>query len=325
MSSYLVRRLLLVIPTLLLASFIVFSMIRLIPGDVVNQMVMERATVGGYHHEGADEEMRVKIRHDLGLDVPIYVQYGRWLGDLVLRGDLGYSLWKETKVTDEIAARIPVTLELAFMALVASSLIAFPIAIFSAIRQDTVLDYMGRSLAIICIAVPSFWIGTMVMVFPPIWWGWSPPVDLIRFVDDPLGNLQMFIIPAVLLGMMLSGITMRWLRTMMLEVLRQDYIRTAWSKGLRERVVITRHALKNALIPVITLWGLQIRGLIGGTVIIEQIFCLPGLGRLTLEAIFKRDYTIVSGVMISLAVFILLLNVLVDLSYSWVDPRIRYK
>ena len=322
MTNYLVKRLLLMIPTLFIASLLVFLSVRLIPGDIVDQMTMERTSGGGFGAVAKDK-VKAQIIKELGFDVPIYIQYARWLRNIVLHGDLGKSLWKETNVTEEIAARMPVTFEIVGMSMVLSILISFPIAIISAIRQDTVVDYTGRSFAILLLSIPAFWMGTMIMVFPPKWWGWSPAVKLIPFSEDPLGHLQMFIVPSAVLAMAFSGITMRTLRTMMLEVMGQDYIRTAWAKGLRERVVIVRHALKNALIPVITLIGLQLRGLISGTVIIEQIFALPGLGRLTIEAAFKRDYTIISGVTLTMAVITLLLNLIVDLSYAWVDPRIN--
>ncbi len=318
MRAYLIRRLFALIPTMLFATLIVFCAIRLIPGDIIDLMISQ--------HDVSDEEVsRASIEKALGLDVPIYQQYARWMKDLVLHGDLGESLWQDTKVSEEIMARLPVTLELGAIALTIGLIIAIPVGVFSAIRQDTGVDYMGRSFAILLLAIPPFWMGTMIMVFPPIWWGWSASVILIPFTEDPLGHLQMYIVPSAVLAMTFSGITMRFLRTMMLEVMSQDYVRTAWAKGLKERVVIIRHVLKNALIPVITLIGLQLRGLIGGAVIIEQIFALPGLGSLTIESAFKRDYTIISGIMIFLAVFTLLLNLLVDLSYAWVDPRIRYK
>lgn len=316
MSAYILRRLLLIIPTLFVASLIIFAIIRLIPGDIIDQMASERIYFS--------EMDRADLEHHLGLDVPIYVQYGRWMAG-VFRGDFGESLWKRTPVTADIAERLPVTIELGLLAIVIGLIIALPIGVYSAIRQDTVGDYIGRSFAIAAIAVPGFWIGTMVMVFPSLWWGWSPPVKLIPFTRDPAGNLGMFIIPAVIMGMALSGVTMRMTRTMMLEVLRQDYIRTAWSKGLRERVVVIRHALKNALIPVVTIMGLQIPILVGGSVIMEQIFVLPGIGRLMLEAIFERDYPIVSGVMLVIATFVLLVNLLVDVSYSFLDPRVKLR
>jgi len=317
MRTYIIRRLLLIIPTLILASLIVFFMIRLIPGEVIDMMVGE--------HEVVTKMDREAIEHALGLDVPIHVQYGRWVGDIVLHGSLGNSLWKQIPVTGLILERLPVTLELGLLALIVAQLVALPIGIYSSIRQDTWGDYIGRSFAIMCIAVPGFWIGTMIMVFPALWWRWSPAVILIRFTEDPIGNLQMFIIPAIVLGMLMSGMTMRMTRTMMLEVLRQDYIRTAWSKGLTERVVVMRHALKNALIPVITIIGFQLPVLIGGAVIMEQIFALPGIGRLMLDAIFQRDYPIVSGVMLFLAFFVLLINLGVDLTYAFLDPRVHYR
>jgi peptide/nickel transport system permease protein len=200
-----------------------------------------------------------------------------------------------------------------------------PIGIYSAIRQDTAGDFIGRSFAIICIAVPSFWLGTMVMVFPSIWWNWSPPARYITFFQDPSQNLELFIIPAILLGMSMSGTTMRMLRTTMLEVLRQDYIRTAWSKGLRERVVILRHGLKNALIPVVTVIAGQIPVMLGGAVIIEQIFNLPGMGRLFLDSIMGRDYPYVQGINVFLAVIGMFIILATDLSYAYLDPRIRYR
>ncbi|MBL7119561.1 MAG: ABC transporter permease [Dehalococcoidia bacterium] len=319
MRGYITRRLLLIIPTVLLATLMVFFVVRLIPGDIIDLMIAENpvGTTG--------DVTRQALEHDLGLDVPIHVQYVQWLGDIFLHGDLGDSLWTSTSVTEEILSRLPVTFELGLMALVVALLIAIPIGVYSAIRQDTVGDYIARSFAILCIAVPGFWLGTMVVVFPSLWWGWSPPIMLIPFTEDPMGNLGMFILPAVVLGMAMAGVTMRMSRTMMLEVLRQDYIRTAWSKGLRERVVIMRHALKNALMPVITIVGLQVPILIGGAVIIEQIFCLPGIGRLVLNATFARDYPIVTGVMFVMALFILVVNLIVDLTYAYLDPRVQYR
>ena len=265
------------------------------------------------------------IKSSLGLDLPIHVQYGRWIGGIVTRGDFGTSLWRNSPVIEEIFQRLPVSMELGIMAIIIALLIAFPIGIYSAIRQDTIGDYIGRTINIIFISVPFFWTGVMVVVFSSIWFRWIPPIEYVSFLEDPLTNLEMFIIPALILGSNLSGITMRMTRTMMLEVLRQDYIRTAWAKGLRERVVITRHALRNALIPVVTIIGVQIPVVIGGAVIAEQIFVLPGIGRLTLDAIGSRDYPIISGVNLVIACTVLLNNLLIDLTYSYIDPRIRYK
>ena len=228
--------------------------------------------------QGITKIDRQSLEHKLGLDVPIYIQYGHWVDNIILHGDLGKSLWEDTPVIDEIKARWPVTLELGILALLVTQLIAFPIGIYSALRQDSWGDYLGRSFAILCIAVPTFWLGILVIVYPAIWWGYSPPITLIQFTVNPIGNLQMFIVPAVVLGISGAGGNMRIIRTMMLEVLRQDYIRTAWAKGLRERVVVMRHALKNALIPVVTMIGYQLPVIVGGAVIVENIFSLPGLG-----------------------------------------------
>ena len=211
----------------------------------------------------------------LGLDVPAHVQYVRWIGNILMHGDLGNSLRWKTPITEEILRRIPVTFEVGLLALILSQLVAVPIGVYSALRQDTIGDYVGRTFAIFGIAVPGFWLATMVMVYPSIWWNWSPPVLYVPFSEDPLENLKTVLVPAIVLGMSMSGVTMRMSRTMMLDVLRQDYVRTAWSKGLRERLVVFRHALKNALIPVITYIGLMIPVLIGGQVVIEKIFALP--------------------------------------------------
>ncbi len=317
MTAYIIRRLLLIIPIFILVTMIVFALVRLIPGDVVDQMIAE--------HGRITEFARSELEAALGLDVPIYVQYGRWISGIFLRGDIGTSLWQHTPVMDDIIARVPVTLELCVLGVIVALIISFPIGIYSGIRQDTAGDYIGRSFAIACIALPGFWIGTMIMVFPALWWGWAPPMIYVPFFKNPAENLMQFIIPAAVLGMALSGVTMRMTRAMMLEVLREDYIRTAWSKGLKESVVIIRHAMKNALIPIVTLIGLQVAPLIGGAVIIEQIFCLPGIGLYLLGAIFSRDYPKVCGAVLFTAIFVLLLNLVVDLTYAYLDPRVQYR
>lgn len=322
MRAYIIRRLILIIPTLLLVTLVVFFTVRLIPGDIIDQML---ANQGPTQSEGSDMEFnKAKLRQMLGLDVPVHVQYVRWVGNL-LRGDLGKSLWKDLPVRDELMRRFPVSFELGALAMVVGLVMAIPIGVYSAIRQDSIGDYVGRSIAIFFVAVPSFWLGTLIMVYPSIWWNWSPSMEYIPFAQNPLGNLGMFIIPAVILGMVLSGSTMRITRTMMLEVMRQDYIRTAWAKGLKERVLVIRHALKNALIPVITLVGLQVPVLVGGSVILESIFVLPGVGLLLVDTINRRDYPILSGINVFMAVFILLVNLLTDLAYGFLDPRIRYR
>jgi peptide/nickel transport system permease protein len=234
-------------------------------------------------------------------------------------------LWKGTPVINDIAERWPVTVELGILALIVTQLIALPIGVYSAVRQDSWGDYIGRSFAIFCIAIPNFWLAILVIVYPSIWWHYTPSIILIPFSQDPIGNLKMFIIPAIVLGMSGAGSNMRLMRTMMLEVLRQDYIRTAWSKGLRERVVVLRHCLKNALIPVVTMIGYQLPVIVGGAVVIENIFSLPGMGRLLLDAVTSRDYAVVTAVLFVTAIVLVIINLLVDMSYGFLDPRIHYK
>ncbi len=318
MRAYLIRRLLLVIPTLFLLSIIVFLSVRFIPGDVIDAML------GELHSYGIDID-RETLERRLGLDVPIWMQYGRWIGEILRHGSLGQSLWRDWTVEEEIFSRLPVTIELGLLAIVIGLVIALPVGIYSAIRQDTLADYAGRSLAIIGLATPNFWLAIMVMIYPTIWWGWTPPLEYIPFSEDPLGNLWGFFIPSLILGTASAAATMRMMRTMMLEVLRQDYIRTAWSKGLRERVVVIRHTIKNALIPVVTLIGLQLPILVGGAVIMENIFNLPGLGRLMVDTLNERDYPVVSGVNLLFGTAVLGINLMIDLIYLYLDPRVRYE
>ncbi len=329
MRAYIIRRLLLAIPTVFLVSLIVFFTIRFIPADAVDALLGQLEDFGGNV-----EELRPQVESALGMDVSIPTQYGRWLGVVpqadgsfsgLFQGNLGKSFWRETTVVEDIALRLPITLELAILSFMIAQLIALPIGIYSAVRQDTWGDYIGRSFAIICLAIPGFWLGTMIIVFPSIWWGYFPPLTYTSFFEDPIRNLQMFIIPSAVLGMHMAGGTMRVTRTMMLEVLRADYIRTAWAKGLRERVVVIRHTLKNALIPVITQIGLYVPFLIGGAVIIEQIFVLPGLGSLIIDAAQYRDYPMLSGSLLVFGVGMVLVNLVIDLAYGYLDPRIRYK
>ena len=317
MRAYIIRRLLLIIPTLFILSILVFLSVRFLPGDIIDTMVAEMMYDVGH----IDREA---LEHKLGLDVPVYVQYGRWIGGIFRHGTLGESLYDSWTVQDKIIGRLPVTIELGVMAIVIGLVIALPVGIYSAIRQDTVADYLGRSIAILGLATPNFWLGIMVMLFPVIWWGWTPPLEWVPFTEDPLGNLGVLIIPSLILGTANAAMTMRMTRTMMLEVLRQDYIRTAWAKGLRERVVIMRHAIKNALIPVVTLVGMQVPILVGGSVIMENIFNLPGLGRLLLLALNDRDYPVVSGVNLFFGTMVIGVNLMIDLIYPYLDPRVRY-
>ncbi len=319
MRAYIIRRLLLIVPTLLILSMLVFLSVRFIPGDAIDAML-------GRNELMAAAVDREALEHMLGLDVPVHVQYARWIGGIVLDGTLGRSLiGNRVAVEARIIDRLPVTIELGVLAMLVGLAIALPVGIYSAMRQDTAADYVGRSVAIIGLATPNFWLATMVVLYPSLWWAWSPPTQWVPFREDPLGNLGILIIPSVILGTALAAATMRMTRTMMLEVLRQDYVRTAWAKGLRERVVVMRHAVKNALIPVVSLIGLQLPILVGGSVIMENIFNLPGLGRLLLVALEDRDYPVVSGVNLFFATAVVLFNLLIDLLYTWLDPRVRYE
>lgn len=319
MQGYALRRILALFPTLLFASLIVFVTVRLIPGDVIDLMMSQNDI------SASREAARAQLEQALGFDQPMPLQYVRWLGALLLHGDLGRSLWQQTPVMDEVLARLPITFELGILALLVALIVALPIGIYSAVRQDTAGDYVARSFSILALAVPSFWLGTLVMVLPSIWWGWSPEVKYVPLRENPLGNLVQMIVPAVILGTSLSAVTMRMTRTMMLEVLRQDYVRTAWAKGLGERTVVIRHALRNALIPVVTLIGLQAPLVIGGAVIMETIFVIPGMGLLLLEAVSQRDYPIITGVFLVVGLAVVLINLVVDLSYGFLDPKVRVR
>ena len=313
MRTYVLRRLLIAVPSLLIASLIVFTLPRLIPGDVVQLMLEEKAY-------GKDlEDLRAK----LGLNRPIPVQYLEWLGRIA-RGDLGESLWTRQQVLGELARRLPVTLTLGVMAIAVAILIGIPIGILSAVRQDGVLDFFARSAAILGLSIPAFVTAIVVILLPAIWWGWTPQVRFTELSKDPAAHLLQFVLPAIILGIASAAGLMRLTRGMLLEVLRQDYVRTAWAKGLRERVVVLKHSLKNAIIPVVTILGLQVAQIAGGAVIIEQIFGLPGMGQFLVEAIVQRDYPVIQGINLLVVVIIVSTNLLVDLAYAVIDPRIRY-
>ncbi len=310
---YLVKRLLIAIPSLAIASLIVFALPRLIPGDAVQLMLAEKS-----YAKDVDE-----LRAKLGLDRALHVQYVEWLGR-ALRGDLGESLWTRRPVLEEIGHRLPVTLELAVFALAFALVIAVPVGVISAARQDTLQDYVARSAAILGLSVPGFWLATLVVVVPAIWWGWSPVTEYTEFSKRPAAHVGQFLLPALILGVAAAAALMRLTRGMLLEVLRQDYVRTAWAKGLTERRIIMKHGLRNAIIPVVTLLGTQLPQIIGGTVIIETIFQLPGMSRFLFDAINQRDYPVIQGVNLVVVTTIVLINLAVDALYAVLDPRIRY-
>jgi peptide/nickel transport system permease protein len=313
-KRYLLRRLALAIPTLFLVSVLVFALMRLMPGDVATRMVEGHAYA----------PTLAALRHDLGLDRPVHAQYLEWIGGIVTRGDFGRSYWTRQPILDEFLRRFPVTLELAFLTIVISVVLGVLVGIVSAVRQDSVSDYVGRILAILALSVPYFGLAVLVVVLPSIWFQWTPVWSYVSFTTDPLENLKIMLVPAFVFGVTRAGPVMRIMRSALLDVLRQDYIRTAWSKGLAERPIILRHALKNAMIPVISLIGLQMPLYIGGSVIIESIFRLPGVGLFFFEALTRLDYPVVQSVNLIIAALVVGLNLLIDLSYAFLDPRIRY-
>jgi len=315
MRQYALRRIALAVPTLFLVSVIVFLLMRLMPGDVVTRMVEGQ----GYAPTLA------ALRHELGLDRSMPVQYADWIGGIVLRGDFGRSYWTRQSILEEFVHRFPVTLELALLTILISVVLGIAAGIISAARQDTAADYVSRVLAILALSVPYFGLAVVVVVVPSIYFKWTPVWTYVAFTADPLANLKIMLVPALVFGVTRAGPIMRIMRSSLLEVLRQDYIRTAWSKGLGERTIVLRHALKNAMIPVISLVGLQIPLYIGGSVIIEAIFRLPGVGLFFFEALGKLDYPVVQSVNLIIATMVVALNLLVDLSYAFLDPRIRYR
>jgi len=313
-KRYILRRLGLVVPTLVLVSVIVFGMMRLMPGDVVTRMV-----------EGQAYAPTIEaLRKELGLDRPAYQQYLEWIGGIVLRGDFGTSYWTRQPILDEFVQRFPVTLELAALTILVSVVLGVLVGVVSAVRQDSLSDYLGRVFAILALSVPYFGLAVLVVVLPSIYFKWTPVWTYVPFSVDPLENLKILLVPATVFGVTRAGPIMRITRSALLDVLRQDYIRTAWSKGLPERVIVLRHALKNALIPVVSLIGLQIPLYIGGSVIIEAIFRLPGVGLFFFEALTRLDYPVVQSVNLIFAAMVVGLNLAIDLTYAFLDPRIRY-
>jgi peptide/nickel transport system permease protein len=315
MYKYVIRRLLLSIPVLLLSSLIVFGLMRVMPGDALTVLMGESGNVSAKDLQ--------KLQKELGLDRPYVEQYGIWLWQMVSLNP-GYSIFTNEPITVALKKAIPVTLELAALAIVLGLVIAIPIGVLSATRQDTPSDYVGRVVAVSGLSIPDFWLGTLVITFSAIWFHWIPPIGYVSLWESPWKNLQQFLLPAAILGFRLSAATMRMTRSTVLEVLREDYVRTAWAKGLAGRIVVYKHALKNALIPVITIVGGQLGVLLAGTVVVETIFALPGMGRLTVEAILYRDYPIVQTNVMLVAATLVTLNLAVDLAYAWLDPRIRY-
>ena len=319
MNTYVIKRFMLFIPTLLLVTLMVFALMRLVPGDPAELLLM------GFEGDGQfSGQQLADLRAKLGTDRPLAVQYLDWIWGM-LRGDFGVSMYFDTPISEDLGAKVPITLELAGLALLLAFVVAMPLGVLSAVRQDTIADYASRIIAIAGVAMPTFWIGILVVYFLVAWFDWLPPLGYANVWDDPWRNLQQMFFPAVALGFYNMALIARVTRSSMLEVFREDYIRTARSKGLREGAVIIRHALKNAFLPIITISGWQVGRLIAGTVVIETIFLVPGMGRLLVDSILHRDYTMIQSIVMVIAFMVLALNLVVDLLYAWLDPRIRYE
>jgi peptide/nickel transport system permease protein len=315
MSSYILRRLLLSIPVLLLVSMAVFALVRILPGDEIASRVAESGNL-----RPGDRE---KLRETLGLDKPFYEAYPEWLGG-VLRGDFGESVRSGVSVSSRLAETVPISVELAMLAVVIACTIGIPAGIISALYRNSPIDLVVRLAAIAGLSMPSFWIGTLALVLPAFWWGYLPPLTYVRLTDNILDNLRIMIVPATVIGLGTGAVISRLVRSMMLEVLREDYVRTARAKGLAQRVIIMRHTLRNAMIPIVEVIARQFGVLIGGTVILESIFSLPGVGRLTLTSIQQRDYPQIQANALFFAIVLVTVNLVVDIIYAALDPRIRY-
>lgn len=314
MGLLILRRLIATIPVLLLVTAGVFALIHLTPGDPIDAMMAE----------SVDDSVKRQLRSDLGLDRPLYLQYATWMGRL-LQGDLGSSIRNREPVIENVSRRIKPSLQLAGFAMAISLLVATPIGILSAARRNSALDRVGTSFALFGICMPNFLIALLLIFLFGVTLRWLPISGYVDPMEEPWDGIRSLALPAITLGLALAAVITRTLRSSMLEALSEDYIRTARAKGLSDGAVIRRHALKNALIPVVTVLGLQLGTLIGGAVITEYVFALPGVGRLVVDAVFARDYPLVQGVVLLIAVGFILSNLMVDLLYGWIDPRIRHR
>ncbi|MEZ4869751.1 MAG: ABC transporter permease [Caldilineaceae bacterium] len=315
MNRYLIRRLVLLLPTLVGMSFLIFAMVRLLPGDIVDALVGMDPTI--------TEEQKFELRGSFGLNDPWPVQYVKWVGG-IFQGDLGLSFRSREPITDHLVRALPITIELALLSILLSIVVAVPLGVISAVRQNSAMDFWARVSGLIGLSMPSFWLATLFLLFTSLALRWTPSVIWISPLENLPRNLLQMLLPALALSVQLMAVEMRMVRSSLLEVLRQDYIRTARAKGLNDRIVLWRHGLKNAFIPVITIIGIQLGALMGGSIIIEQIFGLPGIGWTMIQAIFNRDYPVVQAASLLLAVIFVLINLLVDLTYAFLDPRIKY-
>ena len=319
MKTYALRRLGLFIPTLILTTLIVFVLFFLVPGDAALVILTGEEGAGAV----TDEDI-ARMRHELGLDRPIHVQYGSWIWG-ILRGDLGTSIWYQTPVIDELKDKFVVTVELSIFGIAMAFLMAVPLGIISAVKQDTWPDYISRIVSLVGIALPTFWLSILMVYFLAYTFNWLPPLGYATLWEDPLLNLEQLFFPALAIAFHDLAFTARVTRSSMLEVLREDYMRTARAKGLKEMAVVGRHALKNAILPVVTVSGYQFARALGGVIIVETIFVVPGLGRFVIESILHRDFVVLQAVILLTAAVVLTLNLVIDLLYGILDPRIRYQ
>jgi len=313
---YLFQRFITAFLTLFGMSVVIFVLLRLVPGNIVDILFSS----AGFVNPAAKQE----IAHELGLDQPIPIQYGRWLRDIA-RGDLGKSYRYDIPAWQVIKPRIPVTVELAFFALLVAVFLGVPIGVLSAVRQDTATDYLLRTLSLAGLSMPSFWLGMVIILFLVSWFGWIPSMTYVSPFEDFKAHVLQFLFPALAVGYRSSALIMRITRSSMLDVLREDYIRTAWAKGQREWIVVFGHALRNAMLPIVTVIGIEFAFMIGGLVVTETVFNLPGVARYLVDAILWRDYPVVQNLVMFIAIVVVVANLTVDLLYGWLDPRIRYR
>lgn len=315
MSKYIAKRLLLLIPTIFFVCVIVFSLLRMLPGDAVDALTYKIQSSGTYDVD------RSEVEALLGMDKPAVVQFFIWFWNAI-RGDLGNCIFQNESVLSAIGRQLPVSLELGIMTLILSNLISIPLGLYCAARQDTISDYSIRVISLILTSIPMFWLATLTLIYPAIWWNYSPPAKYVSLFADPWQNLKMFFLPALLGAIAQAGMQLRTVRTVMLDTMRTDYVRTAWAKGAREKTIMVRHAFRNAMIPVITLIGGSVSMLIGGSVILETIFNIPGIGQQVITAVGNRDYPLVQGCVLVFSLFTMMINLIVDISYKWIDPRV---
>ena len=321
MQQYLARRLVFGVLTAILVSLLVFALMRIAPGDVAQSIAAEQA--GGEEGTVSEEQLE-QIREALGLNRPLYIQYLDWMGGFVI-GDWGNSLFTKRPVFTEFKKKLIVTVELVIISQIIAIAIGLPAGILMALKQDTVIDYVVRIGSLAGLSIPSFWSAVLFLVIGAYFFRWNPPLGYIELVEDPMGNLSQFIWPSIMLGYISAATKARMMRSTMLEVLRQDYIRTAHAKGLRQFIVTSRHALKNAMIPVITVIGITTALSLGGSVVMERVFVLPGIGNYIVDGMLQRDYPVVQSMVLVFAAAVIVVNLLVDLSYGWLDPRVRYQ